>query len=560
VETEASGNPVALAEAPELSSRREKESSTFAKKKYALIFLALLLISLPLRLVHLGDPLIGEHEFRQTQTALSVWDMREYGVSLLHPKLPLFGPPWEFPMEYPVFQLVAAGVDSVAPWHNLDASVRLTAVFFFYLCAIALYLLVRQLFDRPSVALFTAAVFLFSPYNLQWSRASTIEYAADFFALAYILCFLRWMFKPAWGLFTLAAVFGVLGCLAKITSFAFPLLVAGALMAVQVFVLARQHRLLPASLLSRLPSTNVFSGDLPVSRLILSACLLLIPLIVGLSYVHFSDYVKAQSPYTMWFCSNTPNMRQWDYGTLAQRLAWGNWVTVISRMRTTVLWDLSIPLLAGCIALPFRVRTFGTFRAANFFLGFAFAIAPLAVVSCFFNLYVIHTYYFISVAPCLALCAGAGLDLFYSLVRRPFIQVLLLLLLAGVWLGVLSPIAAEMLQPSSPDRRVIFLSQAGKIIPKDDPVIVVTPGEYNSFIPYHLKHRAFMTFFSGSLIDTKPLWQTDYLKQNGFHWLLVDGSTPRIREYAARIASRWKFARPIPVTFGAYNLYSLSDQ
>lgn len=559
MESEESGNPVALAEAPEVSSRRNKNSSMSDKKKYALIFLVLLLVSLPLRLVHMGEPLSGEHEFRQTQTALSVWDMREYGVSLLHPKLPLFGPPWECPMEYPVFQLAAAGVDSVAPWHNLDASVRLTAVLFFYLCAVALFLLARQLFERPTVALFTAAVFLFSPYNLQWSRACLMEYTADFFALAYILCFLRWMFKPGWPLFALTAVFGVLGCLAKITSFAFPLLIAGVLISVQAFVLARQYGLLPAPLASRLPS-NVFAGDLPVSRLILSGCLVLFPLLVGLSYVHFSDHIKAQSPYTAWLCSNNPFMKKWNYGTLAQRLAWGNWVTVIDRMRTTVLWDLSIPLLAGIIALPFRVRTFGSFRPANFWLGVAFAAAPLVVVSCFFNLYVVHTYYFISVAPCLALITGAGLDFFFSLVRRPFIQALLVLLLAGIWLRALSPIAADMLQPHSPDRRVIFLSQAGKIIPKDDPVIVVTPGEYNSFIPYYLGHRAFMTVFSSKPVDTKPLWQTDYLKQNGFHWLLVDGRAPGIQEYASKIASRWKFARPVPVTFGTYNLYSLSDQ
>lgn len=459
-------------------------------------------------------------------------------------------------MEYPVFQLVAAGVDSVAPWHNLDASIRLTALLFFYLCAIALYLLARQLFERPSVALFTAAVFLFSPYNLQWSHASLMEYTADFFALAYLLCFLRWMFKPAWPSFVLAAVFGMLGCLAKITSFAFPLLIVGVLMAVQAFALARQYRLLPTPA----SSPALFAGELPLSRLLLSACLVLVPLMVGLSYVHFSDHIKAQSPYTAWLCSDNPFMKKWNYGTLAQRLVPENWIIVIYRMRATVLWEFSIPLLAGCIALPFRIRTFGSFRVANFWLGLAFAAAPLVVVSCFFNLYVVHTYYFISVAPCLALITGAGLDFFFSLVRRPFIQVLLLLLLAGIWLRSLSPIAADMLQPSSPDRRVIFLSQAGKIIPKDDPVIVITPGEYNSFIPYYLKHRAFMAVLSGKPVDLQPLYQTDYLKQRGFHWLLVDGRAPPIQKYAAEIASRWKFARPVPVTFGTYNLYSLSDQ
>jgi hypothetical protein len=85
-----------------------------------IIFVALMLLSMPFRLMNLQDPLTGEHEFRQTQTALSVREMRAHGISWLHPKLPLFGPPWECPMEYPVFQIAAAALDSVAPWKNLD--------------------------------------------------------------------------------------------------------------------------------------------------------------------------------------------------------------------------------------------------------------------------------------------------------------------------------------------------------------------------------------------------------------------------------------------------------
>src|SRR5689334_2345642 len=101
------------------------------------IFLVLVLLSLPFRVAHLQEPLRGEHEFRQAQTAMGVWDIREHGISLLHPKLPLFGPSWECPMEYPVFQLAAAAVDALAPWKNLDVSVRVTSLAFFYLSAAA---------------------------------------------------------------------------------------------------------------------------------------------------------------------------------------------------------------------------------------------------------------------------------------------------------------------------------------------------------------------------------------------------------------------------------------
>src|SRR6185436_7188295 len=62
------------------------------------IIVVLVVLSVPFRVSHLEQPFSGEHEFRQTQTAVGVWEIREHGFSLLHPKLPLFGAPWECPM------------------------------------------------------------------------------------------------------------------------------------------------------------------------------------------------------------------------------------------------------------------------------------------------------------------------------------------------------------------------------------------------------------------------------------------------------------------------------
>ena len=553
------GEPTASIKSSGASERRARDWFR-ASKRPVLVFILFVLLSAPIQLPKLGEPLLGEHEFRQTQTALSVWEIREHGVSWLHPKLPLYGPPWECPLEYPVFQLVAAAVDSVAPWHNLDASIRVTALIFFYLAALALYLLARQLFESPMVALLTAAVFLFSPYNIYWARTSMIEYAADFFALAYLVCFIRWLSKPGWILYALTIIFGVLGCLTKITTFAIPLLVVGVLMGLRIFAAVQQKfnsrerkQDMPAA-----PSGRRFFRTIkPSSEILLSGALILVPLLIGVGYVHFSDHIKAQSPYTAWLCSSS--LKKWNYGTLAQRLSLANWSVIITRMRESVLWEMSIPLAAGFFILPFRVRGFERLPRGNFYVGTAISLAPLVVVLCFFNLYFVHTYYFICPVVCLALFVGVALDLLLGIVKRPLIKILLLLFLVGVWLRTLAPFTAYMVEPSSPDLRIAYLSQAGKIIPKDDPVIVVTPGEYNSFIPYNLKHRAFMAMFVNKPVDTRPLVETDYLKQNGFHWLLVDGSAPAALDLAKKISSRWKFVRPVRVTFGPYVLYSLSD-
>src|SRR5262249_1184370 len=134
------------------------------------------------------------------------------------------------------------------------------------------------------------------------------------------------------------------------------------------------------------------------------------------------------------------------------------------------------------------------------------------------------------------------------IVKSRFLKVLLLLFVAGVWLRTLAPFAADLTVPLSPDLRVIYLSQARKIIPKSDPVIVVTPDEYDSFIPYNLKHRAFMAMFIINRVGTRPAYETDYLKKNGFRWLLVDGRGPATLDLANKIMHHWKSARLVHVT------------
>ena len=55
----------------------------------------------------LDAPLLEKHAFRQTQTAWTARVFHEDGVDLLHPKLPVFGEPFEAPFEFPLFQALA---------------------------------------------------------------------------------------------------------------------------------------------------------------------------------------------------------------------------------------------------------------------------------------------------------------------------------------------------------------------------------------------------------------------------------------------------------------------
>ena len=560
----------------DLTSGSEPRSSTVSyidtlSRAPAAILVVLLLISLPPRLISLNAPLTGEHEFRQTQTAMAVWEIREHGWDVLRPKLPIFGPPWECPMEYPVFHLAAAALDRVAPWTNLDLSIRVTNVVFFYLTAIAMYLLARQLFRGPGVALFSAAVFLFSPYNVFWSKASMIEYAATFFALFYLLLFLRWTRKPVPILFALCLCSGLLGCLTKITTFGVVFFIAASLFALHGLAFMRQSfRLHKAKAgfqpgmarqpqeAPRLASTVAVSFQ----QVILMACLLVLPVLAGWGYTKYGDKIKEQSPYTAWLSSAHPYMKAWNYGTCSQRLNLANWGVIVRRARVVVMPSLSIALAVGLFCLPFRVRGFRRLSGGNFWMGCSLALAPLAAILLFFNLYWVHTYYFLACAPLLALLAGTALFMAFELIRKVYFKLLFVLLLVGLWLQDLSPRMAQELYWSGKSQRVGFLSEAAKLIAKDDPVIVFSRNDFNSFVPYYLKRRAFMAMFHDGRADIRPLLNTDYFKKNGFRWLLVEGGDSDTLKLAAEISGRWRIVRRVTVPYDGtdYALYSLSDE
>ena len=536
---------------------------------HLIAFIFLLLLSLPLRLMNLGEPFTGEHEFRQTQTALSVWEMRAHGISLLHPRLPLFGPPWECPFEYPVFQLAAAAVDSIAPWRNLDVSIRLTNLVFFYLTAVALYLLARLLFRKAAVSLFATAIFLFSTYNIFWSRTSMIESAATFFALAYLVSFIRWTLKPGWVLLSLCIIFGTLGSLTKITTFIIPTFICGVLTGLEAV------RMLRGKLRPRMQAENPTSATAAQFveikrpntrergfRILWLACLLTIPLLVGQSYTKYGDSIKEKSDYTKWLSSNHPYMKQWAYGTLQQRLDLRKWDILQHRIQGVVMPCFALALVIGFCGLPFLIRGFSSLPRGNFWLGCSLVLAPVAAIGLFFNLYFIHTYYLNACAPFFALCAGAGLWLVFKSIRTEFIKSVYVLLLIGLWLWTASPQFAQARYSSKTDSRLDYLNGASKLIPADEPVIILSATEWSSFAPYYLKRRAFMGMMFNKPVNIHQLVENDYFKKNGFHWLLIEGSAPGLSEQANEIMKRWKTSRlvSIPVNEAPYLLYSLSDE
>ncbi len=81
------------------------------------------------------------HGFRQTQTALSIDAMRQDGFRLDY-ATPVLGKPWPIPMEFPLYQWLAAQVGERAGLPTAQAG-RTVSLAAFYLALPAWWLLLR---------------------------------------------------------------------------------------------------------------------------------------------------------------------------------------------------------------------------------------------------------------------------------------------------------------------------------------------------------------------------------------------------------------------------------
>lgn len=315
--------------------------------------------SIIVRLPTLAQPLTEAHWFRQTQTAYTAVLFARDGIDLLNPKLPVLGPPWEVPFEFPLFQAIA----SVPITMGVPAEIALrgTTLIAFALTGALLWLiLARHAGSRAAV--FGLGAFLFSPLAMLWSRASLIEFIPTAGALAFVWGVLEWRRSGRSSWWFLALFGAAIAVLVKPTTAAFYLAPA-------VFVL-------------------------PVrSKAIASVLLIAVPSILGLAWTIHADAIKAASPFTANLTSSA--LSGWNFGSLAQRLDAGEWATILSRVGF---------ILGGIVLVPVGLAARG--RPAVLTLWFAAAaVAPILV---FFNLYLVHDYYLTAVAPAFAALFGIG--------------------------------------------------------------------------------------------------------------------------------------------------------
>jgi hypothetical protein len=111
-----------------------------------------------------------------------------------------------------------------------------------------------------------------------------------------------------------------------------------------------------------------------------------ISVVPSIAWTFYADSIKEKSILTEWLTS--ANLRNWNFGTIAQRFIVGDWADIFSRF--WLLGGLSLLVLFPTIVVV-------TLNKNNFMRLILACFLTLLAPLVFFNLYVVHDYYFMAV-------------------------------------------------------------------------------------------------------------------------------------------------------------------
>jgi len=326
-----------------------------------------LIFSLWVTTVGWHNSIFDFHGFRQAQTAISAESVRN-GGPILRYETPVLGPPWSLPFEFPLYQVLVALLAKIFGT-PIDQTGRFVSEAFHYLCffplaAILAHLGLTRVQRLPALALFAASPF----YNFA-SHLVMIESMALFFSLMYLDQIMRLVQSPErderrlWYIAG-AASFGVLAGLVKVTTLAAFLILATCML---LWHFREEYRHKP---LKMSPAVAI------------AAFCLGLPVVVTALWTRFADAVKAQNPLGSHLTSE--GLKQWNFGTLAQRIHPGNYLRFADAINTMV-GSLALALIAMVVAFFLCRRSLW---AALISIALYFS-----AIEIFFNLHWVHEYY-----------------------------------------------------------------------------------------------------------------------------------------------------------------------
>ena len=253
-----------------------------------IFFVSTLVLANFLFRIHLFDHPISD--FRETQTAFGVRSILRNGMSIFRADVPVFGPPWKLPFEFPVFQYCAAVVEQIFGFGEVKSSL-ITATIFFLASGVALFVLVR-IVSESATARIALILYLFSAYGLHFGTRVSIEFTAVFFLLLAMISILKFFEVGQYRYLFFLFISGSLGSLVKITT-AVPWIMVG----ISLVILTSKKSFWVKIFCFCVSSTSIF---------------------IGLLWSQYADSVKEQNPHTRFLKSE--NLHGFIFGSIRQRL------------------------------------------------------------------------------------------------------------------------------------------------------------------------------------------------------------------------------------------------
>lgn len=328
------------------------------------LFLTSLLFLCCINIFYSNSPILEQHAFRQTQTALTSYYIFNDGFSFNY-ETPVIGKGWSIPFEFPIYQAIVAGFSAVVGM-KLTQVGRLVSLAFTIFSCIPIYLMLENLAISLRARFFSLSLYLSAPIYIFWAGTFMIESTALFFCLCFLLFFLKiicgdWSMR---GIISLG-FFLTISLLQKITT-VIPVLATCLFAFIFYGIRVRQLK-----------------SDKKSFFLIFIVIALSIT--IAFLWVQFSDATKLLNPIGEALTSS--NLEAWNYGTLSQRLMSQLWVSVIYQ-RSVSASSLYLVGIGFIVAAIFFSKD-RKIKITVVFFTFLFLLPFLM----FTNLHIVHNYY-----------------------------------------------------------------------------------------------------------------------------------------------------------------------
>lgn len=187
------------------------------KKTDFVLLLLIVILAIAMRLYRINTPLADFHSWRQADTAAVARNFVRSGFDLMHPKYDdltsiqsgIDNPQGYRFVEFPIYNVIFAGLYNLSPAVPIEVYGRLTSIFFSLLIIICVYYLALKEIGRTA-ALASSLVYAIFPFFVFFSRVVLPETTAlgfTFISITLLYLFVNAKREPLrWILFLLSAL------------------------------------------------------------------------------------------------------------------------------------------------------------------------------------------------------------------------------------------------------------------------------------------------------------------------------------------------------------------